>query len=113
MKLKVELYKQNGGLFLDRLLKEREEDIESNTATSGERNGRSTVTIYREKDLSKATNNYHESQILGQGGFGTVYKGTLANGDVVAIKKTKIVDRNQNEQFMNEPTKEGRKELGF
>ncbi|RZC48169.1 hypothetical protein C5167_041109 [Papaver somniferum] len=102
MKLKVELYKQNGGLFLDRLLKEREEDIESNTATSGERNGRSTVTIYREKDLSKATNNYHESQILGQGGFGTVYKGTLSNGEVVAIKKTKTVDKKQNEQFINE-----------
>ncbi|KAI3931182.1 hypothetical protein MKW92_050971 [Papaver armeniacum] len=44
MKLKEELYKQNGGLFLDRLLKEREEDIESNKATNGERNGRSIVT---------------------------------------------------------------------
>ncbi|KAI3915868.1 hypothetical protein MKX01_026506 [Papaver californicum] len=102
MKLKEELYKQNGGLFLDRLLKEREEDIESSTASSRENKRRSIVTIYSEKELSKASNNYHENQILGRGGFGTVYKGTLSNGEVVAIKKTKTVDIKQNEQFINE-----------
>ncbi|KAI3848084.1 hypothetical protein MKX03_035753 [Papaver bracteatum] len=103
MKLKEELYKRNGGLFLNRLLKEHEEDIASSIGgSSRERNGRSIVTIYTEKELNKATNNYHESQILGQGGFGTVYKGTLLNGEVVAIKKTKVVDRKQSEQFINE-----------
>ncbi|XP_026451624.1 wall-associated receptor kinase 2-like [Papaver somniferum] len=123
MKLKEELYKQNGGLFLDRLLKEREEDTETSTDSSGGKKGRSIVTIYTEKELSKATNNYHDSRILGlgvgvlllgdqgidyrqvistQGGFGTVYKGTLSNGEVVAIKKTKVIDRKQNEQFINE-----------
>ncbi|RZC75383.1 hypothetical protein C5167_050867 [Papaver somniferum] len=103
MQLKEELYKRNGGLFLNRLLKEREEDTASSIGgSSRERKGRSIVTIYTEKELSKATNNYHESQILGRGGFGTVYKGTLLNGEVVAIKKTKVVDRKQSEQFINE-----------
>lgn len=32
---------------------------------------------FRYKDLKKATNNFHESMKLGQGGFGVVYRGTL------------------------------------
>ncbi|RZC90025.1 hypothetical protein C5167_029091 [Papaver somniferum] len=102
MKVKEEFFKQNGGLILNRLLNEREEDMESSRNGRAGRNQRSIATIYTEKELSKATNNYHETQILGRGGFGTVYKGILSNGTVVAIKKTKFVDRKQNEQFINE-----------
>ncbi|RZC86487.1 hypothetical protein C5167_030563 [Papaver somniferum] len=102
MKVKEEFFKQNGGLILSRLLDEREDDIESSRNGKGEKKHRSIAKIYTEKELRKATNNYHESQILGQGGFGTVYKGTLPDGDVVAIKKTKVMDRSQNEQFINE-----------
>ncbi|XP_026431289.1 wall-associated receptor kinase 2-like [Papaver somniferum] len=102
MQIKEEFFKQNGGLILNRLLDEREEDIESSRNGRGGKKHRSIATIYTEKELSKATNNYHDSNILGRGGFGTVYKGVLSNGTVVAIKKTKIVDRNQNEQFINE-----------
>ncbi|KAI3935285.1 hypothetical protein MKX01_026236 [Papaver californicum] len=102
MKVKEEFFKQNGGLILNRLLDEREEDIEASRIGRGGQKHRSIATIYTEKELSKATNNYHDSQILGRGGFGTVYKGILSNGTVVAIKKTKIVNRNQNEQFINE-----------
>ncbi|KAI3840370.1 hypothetical protein MKX03_005866 [Papaver bracteatum] len=106
MKVREEFFKQNGGLILNRLLDEREEDIENSRKGSkmgkGEKKHRSIATIYTEKELSKATNNYHDSQILGRGGFGTVYKGTLSNGNVVAIKKTKIVNMDQNEQFINE-----------
>ncbi|KAI3989548.1 hypothetical protein MKX01_031602 [Papaver californicum] len=102
MKVKEEFFKQNGGLILNRLLDERKEDIETNKNSSksgrGEKKHRSIATIYTEKELSKATNNYHDSQILGRGGFGTVYKGTLSNGKV----KTKIVNLDQNEQFINE-----------
>ncbi|XP_026431479.1 wall-associated receptor kinase 5-like [Papaver somniferum] len=102
MEVKEEFFKKNGGLILNRLLDEREEDVEASRNGRVEKKHRSVATIYTEKELSKATNNYHESQILGRGGFGTVYKGTLSNGEVVAIKKTKIVDMNQNEQFINE-----------
>ncbi|RZC90002.1 hypothetical protein C5167_029067 [Papaver somniferum] len=102
MQVKEEFFKKNGGLVLNRLLDEREVDIEANRNGRGGKKHQSIATIYTEKDLSKATNNYHESQILGRGGFGTVYKGILSNGTVVAIKKTKIIDTNQNEQFINE-----------
>jgi len=39
---------------------------------------------------------------IGSGGYGTVFKGILANNKVVAIKKFKVVDHNQVEQFINE-----------
>ncbi|RZC90032.1 hypothetical protein C5167_029098 [Papaver somniferum] len=102
MQIREAFFKQNGGLILNRLLDEREEDIESSRNARGGKKHRSIATIYTEKELSKATDNYHEGQILGRGGFGTVYKGILSNGTVVAIKKTKIVDTNQNDQFINE-----------
>ncbi|XP_057855595.1 cysteine-rich receptor-like protein kinase 2 [Cryptomeria japonica] len=39
------------------------------------------------KILKKATNHFHQANKLGQGRFGEVFKGTLKNGKVVAVKK--------------------------
>ncbi|KAL7135411.1 hypothetical protein ABFS83_11G093800 [Erythranthe nasuta] len=46
--------------------------------------------IYSYKDLKTATNNFIEENKLGEGGFGDVYKATLKNGNIVAVKKLDI-----------------------
>ncbi|KAK2399075.1 putative wall-associated receptor kinase [Trifolium repens] len=61
-----------------------------------------SVSIIKENELRKATNNYDESLIIGRGGFGTVFKGELDDNRIVAIKKSKTIDESQIEQFINE-----------
>ncbi|GAA0148259.1 hypothetical protein LIER_07754 [Lithospermum erythrorhizon] len=38
-------------------------------------------------DLEKATDNFSQENVIGQGGYAEVYKGTLADGQLVAIKR--------------------------
>ncbi|KAK4602311.1 hypothetical protein RGQ29_011375 [Quercus rubra] len=45
---------------------------------------------YKYNDLKSATKNFSEENKLGEGGFGDVYKGTLKNGKIVAVKKLAI-----------------------
>nr|GFB63331.1 wall-associated receptor kinase-like 2 [Tanacetum cinerariifolium] len=58
--------------------------------------------LFTSGELEKATDNFNENRILGQGGQGTVYKGMLVDGRIVAVKKSKIADESQIEQFINE-----------
>ena len=90
IKLKEKFFKQNGGFLLQQQLSKNNGSIE-------------TTQIFTAEELKKATNNYHENRILGQGGQGTVYKRILLDNKIVAIKKSKIIDQSQAEQFINSP----------
>ncbi|XP_058068480.1 wall-associated receptor kinase-like 1 [Magnolia sinica] len=58
--------------------------------------------IYSTQELKQATNNYHSTNILSSGGNGSVYKGILKDGSVVAVKKSQVVDKSHIDQFINE-----------
>ncbi|KAK3425136.1 hypothetical protein EUGRSUZ_F01919, partial [Eucalyptus grandis] len=51
------------------------------------------VQIFTEAELAKSTNNYADSNKLGEGGFGSVYKARIVGDIVVAVKKPKDVHK--------------------
>ncbi|KAH1092149.1 hypothetical protein J1N35_019406 [Gossypium stocksii] len=96
--LKQKYFKRNGGLLLQRHLSSNEGNVEK-------------IKLFTSKEMETATDHYNENRILGQGGQGTVYKGMLIDGSIVAIKKSKMVegmkfdekkDEKKVEQFINE-----------
>ncbi|XP_054794511.1 cysteine-rich receptor-like protein kinase 42 [Prosopis cineraria] len=61
------------------------------------------LVSYCYKDLKFATQNFSEETKLGEGGFGAVYKGTLGDGKVVAVKKLTLQhSRKTEEDFFSE-----------
>ncbi|WVZ96738.1 hypothetical protein U9M48_042339, partial [Paspalum notatum var. saurae] len=47
---------------------------------------------YTFKEIRKATNNFNRRNILGEGGYGIVYRGRLPDGTTVAVKRLKDHD---------------------
>ncbi|XP_038984083.1 wall-associated receptor kinase 2-like [Phoenix dactylifera] len=92
IKLKEKFLKQNGGLLLQHHI---------SSIGDGRRDDRG-MRIFTFEELQRATNNYDEDCIIGQRGFGTVYKGTLSDQRVIAIKRSKIAAKGEIEQFINE-----------
>ncbi|QHO00620.1 G-type lectin S-receptor-like serine/threonine-protein kinase [Arachis hypogaea] len=52
--------------------------------------------------LAKATDNFSSNKKLGEGGFGPVYKGTLINGQELAVKRLSKKSGQGSEEFKNE-----------
>ncbi|CAF2140891.1 unnamed protein product [Brassica rapa] len=61
-----------------------------------------TSRIFSSKELEKATDNFNKNRVLGQGGQGTVYKGMLVDGRIIAVKRSKVLDKDKVEEFINE-----------
>ncbi|KAJ0703104.1 putative protein kinase RLK-Pelle-WAK family [Helianthus annuus] len=80
----------NGGLLL-----KQQEEVDLSLVDK-------TLLFTSSRELAKATDNFNENRILGRGGQGTVYKGMLTNGRIVAVKKSKLLDESQLEEFINE-----------
>ncbi|KAJ1420875.1 Wall-associated receptor kinase, galacturonan-binding domain [Sesbania bispinosa] len=86
-KRREKFFKKNGGLLLQQRM------------TSGEVNVDRAI-LFSLKDLKKATDNFNMNRVLGKGGQGTVYKGMLVDGKIVAVKKFKV--EGKIEEFINE-----------
>ncbi|KAF7819551.1 cysteine-rich receptor-like protein kinase 42 [Senna tora] len=57
---------------------------------------------FKYETLEKATDYFNASRKIGQGGAGSVFKGTLPNGEVVAVKRLVFNTRQWVDEFFNE-----------
>ncbi|XWS16849.1 hypothetical protein CRYUN_Cryun33cG0015900 [Craigia yunnanensis] len=54
------------------------------------------------RQIKSATNNFDAVNKIGEGGFGPVYKGLLADGTVIAVKQLSAKSKQGNREFVNE-----------
>ncbi|CAD6247976.1 unnamed protein product [Miscanthus lutarioriparius] len=64
--------------------------------------GGTNITKYTYKELVRATDNFNHSNKIGEGGFGSVYKGQLRNGTIIAVKVLSKESRQGVREFLNE-----------
>lgn len=86
-KEKERFFKQNGGHILYQQILSKQID---------------TVQIFTIEELKNATDNFDGSRVLGTGGHGTVYKGVLGGTREVAVKRSKIINVTEAEEFVQE-----------
>ncbi|XP_057541931.1 leucine-rich repeat receptor protein kinase HPCA1-like [Amaranthus tricolor] len=58
--------------------------------------------LFSLEEVKKLTNNFSEASAIGSGGFGKVYKGALANGLLVAVKRANHESKHGSFQFKAE-----------
>ncbi|CAL9037632.1 unnamed protein product, partial [Musa banksii] len=63
-----------------------------------------SVKIYTYKELKNATDDFSPANKIGQGAFGSVYKGRLGDGTVVAVKVLSAESKHGAQQFLTEIT---------
>nr|GMD91937.1 Wall-associated receptor kinase 5 [Ipomoea batatas] len=88
-KVKKQFFRKNGGLLL-------EQQISFNKGSVAD------TQVFTIEELEKATDNFNVGRILGKGGLGTVYKGMLPDGSIVALKKPNQLNEKEIDQFINE-----------
>ncbi|XP_058209735.1 probable leucine-rich repeat receptor-like serine/threonine-protein kinase At3g14840 isoform X15 [Rhododendron vialii] len=54
------------------------------------------------RQIKAATDNFDEANKIGEGGFGSVYKGLLSDGTVIAVKQLSSKSKQGNREFVNE-----------
>ncbi|XP_075503140.1 putative leucine-rich repeat receptor-like serine/threonine-protein kinase At3g14840 [Primulina tabacum] len=60
------------------------------------------TTSFTLKQIKAATKNFDPTNKIGEGGFGPVYKGTMADGTMIAVKQLSSKSKQGNREFVNE-----------
>ncbi|XP_010672296.2 wall-associated receptor kinase-like 2 [Beta vulgaris subsp. vulgaris] len=89
IKRRANNFERNGGILLQQQMSSDERVVDR-------------IKIFTSNELEKATDNFNEDRILGQGGHGTVYKGMLGEGRIVAVKKSNKLEESERGEFINE-----------
>ncbi|XP_073136445.1 probable serine/threonine-protein kinase PBL21 [Henckelia pumila] len=73
-------------------------------AKTNESNGQkgNVARSFSFKELAMATRNFREANLIGEGGFGSVYKGRLESGLIVAVKQLNLEGLQGNQEFIVE-----------
>ncbi|RRT63202.1 hypothetical protein B296_00029995 [Ensete ventricosum] len=79
-----------------RLAKERQDILNANNS------GGRSAKHFTAREIKRATSNFAHDNLLGSGGYGDVFKGTLADGTPVAVKCAKLGNVKSTEQVLNE-----------
>ncbi|XP_010655578.1 probable LRR receptor-like serine/threonine-protein kinase At1g07650 isoform X4 [Vitis vinifera] len=58
--------------------------------------------LFTLRQIKAATNNFDAANKIGEGGFGSVYKGTLLDGTIIAVKQLSSKSSQGNREFVNE-----------
>ncbi|KAK8986447.1 hypothetical protein V6N11_010003 [Hibiscus sabdariffa] len=76
--------------------------VEHSVEIDEEVSGIQNTKMFTYKELKMATGNFHYSNKIGSGGFGVVYKGTLRDGTMVAIKVLSADSKQGVREFLTE-----------
>ncbi|XP_062102807.1 wall-associated receptor kinase-like 1 [Humulus lupulus] len=121
--LRNTFFKQNGGPLLEQFtieannletqdnnideanssldIQDNNVDIQDNNVDD-QANKIDKVKLFSLEELEKITDHFSRGRIVGQGDQGSVYKGMLEDGTIVAVKKFKLVDEAKLDEFTNE-----------
>ncbi|XP_042038206.1 receptor-like serine/threonine-protein kinase SD1-7 [Salvia splendens] len=95
-------YTDSGKTNQDLLLLDLNSDGSFTNKEGEAEDGCHELPIFSLGSIAASTNNFSITNKLGQGGFGPVYKGELANGQFVAVKRLSKRSRQGLEEFRNE-----------
>eukprot|EP00249_Psilotum_nudum_P019808 c27429_g1_i1 orf=105-2228(+) len=85
-----------------RIMKQKQFMEKSKTTLATSVKDASILTWFTMDEIKAATHNFSRSRIVGTGGFGNVYRGTLADGTEVAVKRFKNCSPSGDKDFFHE-----------
>lgn len=73
-----------------------------NSERNIEKSSEENVKLYSYKELQLATENFNPRNKIGEGGFGSVYKGRLKDGSLAAVKVLSVESKQGIREFLTE-----------